>query len=231
MKIHALTVSVNYSEWLARSADRWRKHFETWTIVTDGKDDKTADLAERIEARCYRTDSFYLQGAAFNKGRAMEEARRFMPWGEDWCLFLDADIVPEPQWYEKVRALDLQPGRLFGAPRVQCDDLADVDNPSWRKIPDAVCDGGYFHLFHTADPAVQVVPGSPLIEPYWKHAGVYDSHFAKRWPVQQRINLPIRLTHLGEKENWWGVGNREAFLKMNRERQQRGSYLHERIDE
>lgn len=227
MKIHALTVCVNYVDWLAIGFERWKKDLASWTIITDSKDAQTAAFAMQNEVRLFQTDIFYEHGAAFNKGAALETARAVLPEQQDWLLLLDADIAPEPDWFAKLCAAKPEPGFIYGAPRFQYSgDVADIDNPTLRRIPDALCDGGYFQLFHMQDPHIAELP---VIEMDWSHAGVYDSHLKNRWPRNERRELPIRLVHCGEQENWWGRGNREAFNRMNVERIKRGGYLHERI--
>lgn len=225
MNIHAMTVCVNYSDWLAYAAPRWAKNLASWTIVTDSKDEATAALAKAIGAQLFRTDVFYANGAAFNKGAAMEEARQALPEWRDWFLFIDADIVPPADWYDRIVDEFPQSRYIYHSHRYQCCDLNNIDSPLWPMIPESLKGNGpgYFQLFHTADAHFR-----PL-ETCWKHAGVYDSHFAFNWPVDNRRELPLRLVHLGEQENWWGRGNRDAFRRMNKERIRCGSYQQERI--
>src|SRR3990170_8198311 len=107
MKINALTVCVQYADYLSIGLPRWLSGLDSWTIVTDGRDEATprfAQLDPRIKV--VQTDLFYADGASFNKGRAIEWARKYhLPW-RDWILFLDADIVPEADWYPKVTKFD-----------------------------------------------------------------------------------------------------------------------------
>lgn len=223
MRIHALTVCVNYSDFLRYSAPRWINNLASWTIITDAQDEATVGLAKSIGAQLFRTNVFYERGAKFNKGAALEAARLALPW-EDWFLFLDADIVPPADWYEKLLAAAPQPNSIHFAPRVQCDDIALIDTASRPILENHRGDGpGYFQLFHTSDSHFKP------IEKFWPHAGVYDTHFAWNWPVELRRVLPLQLVHLGERENWFGRGNREDFNNMNRERRRLGGYQHERI--
>jgi len=226
MKINALTVCVNYADLLALSLSRWASSLASLTIVTDTRDTATASLAREHGVGLLQTDVFYEQGASFNKGAALEQARQQMPWS-DWILFFDADIVPEPEWFAKVNGCMCQPGSLYSARRRECIDPADRDKPS---LPVILGDGvgvGYFQLFHSTDPKVQE---TPLLDTTFKHAGVYDSLFMHRWHGSNRHLLPIVLTHLGPRDNWFGRGNVAAFDAMQAERKRRGgSYEHERI--
>jgi hypothetical protein len=143
-------------------------------------------------------------------------------------LFFDADVVPQPYWYEELNLLgpSVNPLYLYGARRYQADRVADIDSPNLPLINDGPCDGGYFHLFHTS--TIQKKEDA-LLEICWPHAGVYDSHFRMRWPPTRCHVLPIKLTHLGARENWCGRGNDADMRKLLDERKRMGTYLHERL--
>lgn len=229
MKIHGLTVCVNYADFLTLSIERWKKGLVSLTIVTDSKDVATAALATKVNANLFQTDVFYERGAKFNKGAALEQARKLLPW-EDWFLFFDADVIPEPHWKLVLENFAPSPGALYGAVRYQSSDLSKEIGeqgqrflfPASSIIRDAPCDGGYFHLFHTSDPAVRVEPGADLLETCWSHAGVYDSKFKMCWPGEKWIVSPVQLLHVGERENWTGRGDREGMKKLLQDRFKHG---------
>jgi hypothetical protein len=231
MIIHGLTVCVEYAEFLAVGLFRWLDSLESLTIVTAPHDEETRALA-RVDPRIaiVVTDLFYRDGAAFNKGRAMEAARQGMPW-TDWILLFDADVVPPADWGRQVAAAHPDPQALHGAYRFDGDrhDLDDRGQPSCAHDVPGV---GYFQLFHSADPHVQTAPGESLIDTQWRHAGNYDNRLMDRWRsagIRVRA-LPFRLAHIGERENWFGRGTREAFLAMQAERRRRGGrWDHETI--
>jgi len=226
MTIHGLTVCVNYSDHLAVGIERLRPGLASWTIVTDLQDEATTRLAYWKHCRVHRTNIFYERGAAFNKGAAMEEARQQMPW-EDWILFLDADVVPEEGWTEKLLAAEPVPGNLYGTWRYQCTNVKTLAHQS-NRLPHDVPGVGYWQLFHSSDSRVQE---RPLIETHWLHAGNYDNGFMHRWPRQLRKLLPIKLIHLGDRDNWFGRGRHEEFAAMQAERKRRGGrWDHETIE-
>jgi hypothetical protein len=225
MQIHGLTVCVNYADLLAQSLDRWLHGLTSLTVVTDLHDLDTVTLiGEQIAdtpgppLRLFRTDAFYLDGAAFNKGRAMQEARRQKVVGRrqgDWDLFFDADVIPPVDWLDRIKAANPQPGRLYGARRQHEDG---------RLIPDGEI-AGFFQLFAASDPL-----GQQPLDVHWRHAGNYDSTFQSRWPRERREFLPLTLIHRGETgQNWHGRDNRVAQLAMHLERQRRGGWQHETI--
>ncbi len=239
MRIHALTVCVNYAAELAVSIDRWRPGLASWTVVTDHDDQHTAELCKAYDVTCCKTDAFYRFDAVFNKGAALEETRRFI-WPDidgDWLLLLDADVVPPEGWGESLKDASCKPGHLYGARRYQLPPTfnADVDmtlRPKQRIDGDGPA-VGFFQLFHTTDPVVQMklIRDGELIETCWRHAGVYDSHLMHLWTPRNVQRLPLALGHLGERDNWWGKGNRLDFNRMMVERARRGGYDHERVTE
>lgn len=229
MKIHGLVVCVNYSDFLAVGIERWMTGLSSLAVVTDTKDTETAELAQKFGACVAETDLFYADGAIFNKGRAMEWARRRTMMWEDWILFFDADVVPPTDWKARTEQARPRPGFLYSAWRHQCDSPERVDDPNLPKIHGDVIGVGFFQLFHTSDPAVRHASDEPLIDTWWLHGGNYDSRFMHRWPGHKRVALPFHMAHLGERDNWWGRGNKEAFTQMQAERQRRGGWQHERI--
>lgn len=232
LKINALTVSVNYHDELKLLIPRWAPFLSSWTIVTKPEDVVTVQMASDAGLRCHQTSIFTANGATFNKGGALEEARKCMPWS-DWILLLDSDIVPEAGWYERLKRETLASGNLYSAARYQCNNYrggyAAIDDPTLGMIRDDL-GVGYFQLFHSSDPHASVPPGGDLIEPFWLHAGNYDDRLKVRWERLHRRALSIRLVHLGDSNNWFGKGNHEAMRRMRDERLRRGGrWDHERI--
>jgi hypothetical protein len=219
MNIHALTVAVKYADFLALGIERWQRHLSSWTIVTDTQDEETVELARRYGLTIHRTDVFYAKGAAFNKGAALEEARiHAVPW-EDWFLLIDADVVPEKDWRARIESIDPQPGRLHGCWRLDANTPFQIDDPRVPRISDDRIGYGYFQLFHTSDP---VARRRPLLDTHWTHAGNYDSTLLLSWKTPP-VEVPLKLWHVGGvSHNWFGRGEREQFLAMERERRRRG---------
>lgn len=224
-RIDGLTACVNYSDLLALSIERWATSLASLTVVTTTSDFATAELVERHGGRVFKTDVFTANGATFNKGAAMEAARQEMPW-KDWILFFDSDIVPQADW-RKVAEPHLQPGNLYSARRYDAPTPEDIDSDRLKIITTDGIGVGYFQLFHSSDAKVQE---TPLLETCWKHAGVYDCNFMHRWTAKERHLLPIRLVHVGPRDNWFGRGNKADFEAMQAERKRLGGWEHERID-
>ncbi len=234
MKINGLIVSVDYSEFLRVSVPRWIGDLESLTIVTSQKDEATQEIARSHGCRLAVTDLFYRDGATFNKGRAMEWARRHVAKWEDWFLFIDADIIPPRDFIVPIVRAKPEVGFLYSAWRHQAPSLKAVDAPGLPRIRTDGLGVGYFQLFHTSDPAV--TGAIPLIDTWWLHAGNYDNRFMDRWrgpdrPDRRRLIEGLELVHVGPRDNWWGKGRKREFDAMQQERRRRGgSWQHERID-
>jgi glycosyltransferase involved in cell wall biosynthesis len=218
VKLSAITVCVNYSEFLGQSLARWKAGTDELIVVTHPGDIATKALCSGFGVRCHPTARFYQSGAAFNKAGALNQAisETGILDRADWFAFVDADVVPPADWREQLEDADLRGGNLYGARRFAEDG---------RLIPDGEL-AGYFQLFSAADPAAQ---GRPLLIEF-SHAGCYDSVFMARWPLARRIFLPLDLVHLGDcGRNWCGRGNDQAMGAMLHERRRRGGWQHERL--
>jgi hypothetical protein len=233
MKIHGLTVCVDYAEFLRVGLPRWLSGLESLTVVTAPRDVATIELCAEAAVKVFVTDLFYRDGASFNKGRALEAARLWMEeriGGErSWRLLFDSDVVPPDDWLARLDRSRPQPDRLHGCLRY--DAPADaLEDRGQAKCAFDVPGVGYFQLYHSADPVVQALP---LLDCHWTHAGNYDNRFMDRWRKAGKTVqcVPFRVAHVGERENWFGRGNRAAFDAMKAERVFRaGRWDHERIE-
>lgn len=216
MRIHGLTVCVNYADLLAKGMENWKRGLDDLRVVTTPSDEATLRLCDRWGVEAYTTNVFYGNGATFNKGAAIAEAFEAFEW-PDWCAFIDSDIIPPIDWRSEVEMHNPIPGNLYGARR-------RLEN-GW-EIPDGEL-AGWFQLFHGQDLHALV---RPIVDTHWKHAGCYDSYFAGRWPIESRIILPIKMIHQGTPgANWCGRGNDAAMQDLLIERRVRGGHQHERI--
>lgn len=245
-----MTVCVTYSDLLSRSIQRWASGLDRLVVVTSTADTATQALAGRAGVELYTTDVFYANGAKFNKGAAILEASReagFRVDG-DWLLLFDADIVPSVNWRAELDALAPVPGNLYGAKRWQLAEDQPIPAGDARPGP-PMPQGwviGFFSLFHATDP-LAFPADRPWIDPWWPHAGSYDTHFSNRWTRRtpwdrpwipgepttgHQIVLPLTTYHLGEERtHWHGRGNVADMKAMLEARKRHGGrWEHERIE-
>lgn len=91
--MHAIAVSVNYTDMLAVTLPYNRHHFNQFTIVTSPTDaPNLKEIARKNDARIVSTDLFYADGATFNKWRALEWALDVIG-RTGWLCLMDADVL------------------------------------------------------------------------------------------------------------------------------------------
>jgi hypothetical protein len=226
MKIEALTVCVDYADFLSWFLLANASHFDRLVVVTDTKDGKTAALCEHYAVECIRTDAFYEGGQAFDKGAGINAGLAALQ-KDGWVAHLDCDIILPPRTRTLIDAANLDPAMIYGADRMLCQSFEDwieyIAFPevqhsqnifiNGRAFPLATRVGalwgdgyvpiGFFQLWN---------PGVSRKLHYDTHsdAGRGDFAFATAWPRAKRGLLPeIMTVHLESEKapnamNWRG---------------------------
>ncbi len=213
--VRAITVSVNFGDFLKETLPLAVPHFEKILVVTSYEDKETwrqvyeGGLFQRWpNVKAIPTNAFYRDGAYFNKGLALEEG--FDELGRDgWICVFDADIVMPAA----IDLSELSIGNLYSPRRRILRKVLDwphyKDEATWDQLPlyGDWQHPGCFQVFHGSDPALT---GRPWYGTRWRHAGGCDSDFQEKWPKGCRQWLPFEVLHLGEPMvNWCGrVGKR-----------------------
>ncbi|MBO0951208.1 hypothetical protein [Fibrella forsythiae] len=94
-KIEAVTVCVNYADFLVQILPHIRGLFDRLVVVTTPADRYTQQVCEYYRVECIQTDAFYDDGAVFNKAKGINAglARLEM---DGWVVHLDSDIYLPP---------------------------------------------------------------------------------------------------------------------------------------
>jgi hypothetical protein len=228
VKLEAVIVCVNYSDFLAHTLPSTKNQFDKLVVVTDYEDLETKQLCEYYNVQCIQTDVFYQDGDTFNKGKGINEGLKHLDL-DGWVVHLDADIYLPPQTRSILETIPLDPNKIYGADRLMCPSYEE-----WQKfqnspspIQDAwifihltrfpvgvrICEYktyhggyepiGYFQLWHPQQSGVKAYPD--------KHgfADRTDVIHCKKWPREKRELLPeIVLIHLESEPgiglNWKG---------------------------
>jgi len=220
--MNALTVCVNFHDYLAITLPRNARFFDEYVVATTHEDTSTHELLVGVSA--LYTPAFHDAECAFNKGRAIAEALSFAGdlCGDAWWCILDADIVLHPNFADAIE--NLEPGNIY-MPRCrrQCNDpLTMVEYadqpPLWDNLPEMPemrmethgRDGGagYCQIFHTSDPVFATHPWYPTD---WPDAGGCDTEFLEWWPPRKRVRLDCEVLHLGKEYTHW-CGRVGTFL-------------------
>lgn len=135
--MHAILVSVDYTDILKITLPYNRHHFKEVTVITSLDDWENVDpVCDANDAVCYSTDLFYEDGADFNKWRALEWGLEYinsMDPGfastDGWICLMDADVL----WPKQIRIVksergkpittESDPNRLILRPGYLCSPL------------------------------------------------------------------------------------------------------------
>jgi len=217
--MNALTVCVDFHDYLAITLPRNERFFDSTTVITEQFDLYTrAVVQDSCRATMHYSSAFRRRGCSFNKGLAISEVLMEPAW---WCI-LDADIVLHPNFADAIE--NLEPGSIYMPKcRRQCDDpltmVEYADQPAlWDNLPEIPemrmethgRDGGagYCQIFHTSDPVLATRPWYPT---GWPDAGGCDTEFLEKWPPEKRVRLDCEVLHLGKEDTHW-CGRVGTFL-------------------
>jgi len=200
-KIQALTVSVNYADFLECIAPNVR-HFDRWLVVTDESDTRTQDVCRRwgmevlLSKRLYENDAVFHKAAALNEGLAVLDQ-------EAWVAVLDSDILLPHDFRERLELQELEPECLYGlSGRRICRTLPEFRSLAAREpwadnLIHTTFVIGYFNLFHLAQEKNR----------YPEHgsddASTYDVLFSNLFPAARRRFLPFVCLHAGDSSHNW----------------------------
>lgn len=230
IKLEAVTVCVEYSDFLAQTLPNNKQFFDRYIVVTSSKDEKTQSLCEFHNVECIQTEVFYEDGFTFNKAAGINEGLKLLD-GDGWVVHLDADIWLPPLTRDILERLDLDPKLIYGIDRMMCPDYQSwqqfIERPKlthqgWIFVyPDAFplgvrvaaykTDGylpiGFFQLWHPGSSGVRDYPA--------KHGDIdrSDMLHARLWPRAKRGFIPEiigihldseALDHKEMGKNWHG---------------------------
>lgn len=240
--MRAFIVSVDYSDLLEVTLPYNRHHFDEVTVITSLSDTKTRSIAKANDCSVFQTDSFYDDGAAFNKWKALELGLNAQGRHGVICL-LDADIL----WPRSVPRFTINSAYLYTPKRRMMDPvrLPVPEEHLWNRYPlhrQQREFAGYTQIFHGKCPFLGDPPWHQID---WKHAGGADSFFQQKWPSSYKIRPPFEVLHLGPAgTNWMGRASAytngampdkaqerlDQLRKMMRARRTHQTFDHEKVE-
>jgi hypothetical protein len=202
--MRAVIVAVNYTDLLSVTLPWNRHHFDDVLVITDTSSCiDVHNLCWHNGCELFTTNSFYDNGALFNKWKALEQGLDYFG-RQGWLCLMDADIM----WPKKVHLKSyMQPGYLYTPLRYICDPIPKVlpTEEEWSRYPLHRQErewAGYTQIFHATDPVLGPPPWHQID---WLHAGGADSFFQDKWAPQQKVRPPWKVLHLGASgKNWCG---------------------------
>lgn len=201
-KIQALTVSVNYADFLACIV-RNAKHFDSWLVVTEEGDDDTIAVCKQHGIDYMFSKRLREDGAIFHKAAALNEGLETLD-QDAWVIVLDSDILLPGDFRNRLDRQELDPECLYGlGGRRVCttfQEFAAVANhePWADNLVHTTFVIGYFNLFHLGQKQ------NRYSEKHSKDASTYDVIFSDSFPVANRKYLPFACLHAGEASQNWG---------------------------
>ena len=90
MIVEAVTVSVNYSDYLSKCISNKEK-LDRWIVVTEKQDTKCINLCKSNNIEFVLCEDFYTNDAIFAKGRGVDFGLSFLN-KKNWLLNIDSDI-------------------------------------------------------------------------------------------------------------------------------------------
>lgn len=116
MKVEALTVSVNYSDYLSYFLLHNKYCFDNLVVVTSDKDRDTADVCDHFHINCIKTNLFEKE---FNKGVAINLGLKNLN-RDGWICIIDSDIILPPRTRYLLEIAQLKEDTLYGINRMMC---------------------------------------------------------------------------------------------------------------
>lgn len=224
MKITGIIVAVNYLDFLRITLPNNKAILDRIIIVTSKADKATQEFCKEQGVECIATDIFYKKGK-FNKFAGINEALNLL--GDEWVLFLDADIYLHPICKRVFQELRFESYELYGADRLNCigieqweaysPDKHVVDN--WLLTAAGLEFGSRINHYYGQQGENGRFSGyKPLgffqlaNKGYFKRypdectgADHCDVEFANLYQRDQRVLIPeIPLVHLVSKKAGWG---------------------------
>jgi len=207
MYLQAVTVCVNYSDFLAQTIVHNKQIFDHWIIVTTPEDKDTQKLCQHYNVECLVTNEFTKNGDPFNKARGINVALQYLS-KHDWVVHLDADIYLPPLTRGILERISLDKNNIYGIDRMMCPTFEAwnkyITNPEplhtgWVyihptifpvgvRIGEYMSEGyepiGFFQLWHPNTSGVMLYPET--------HGGAdrTDVQFAKKWARKNRALIP-----------------------------------------
>ncbi len=141
MKLEAVTVCINYADFLAETLPHNRTLFDKLVVVTAPEDRATRAVCEHWNVECVLTDAAKTRWDKFCKGAAINEGLSVLS-KTDWLVHIDADIMLPPLTRQLVHDAALDKHVIYGIDRYMCPDVH-----AWRKFlhqPTTQLEGGVF---------------------------------------------------------------------------------------
>lgn len=230
MKLEAITVCINYSDFLEAVIPYNLNCFDRWLVVTKSSDSKTRWLCRK-----YNLDILLIDNKEdFAKGHFIERGLQHLS-ADGWRIHIDADIVLPRNTRQLLEMADLQEDTIYGCDRIMVKSYEDwlklkVSNyletqyaynfalnfpegfnvgTRWVGKNIGWCPIGFFQLWHSS----QDLWSGIRVKPYPQNHNTAcrtDVQHSLQWDRRKRILIPeLVVVHLESEKcktgaNWNG---------------------------
>lgn len=230
--IEAVTVCVDYDDFLNEIAPFCRPLLDRWIIVTRPRDEKTRAIASKHSIECVLTDDFDRE-PPFSKARGINAGLRQLQ-GKGWLVHLDGDCVLPGDFRQCLADADMRKGNIYG-----CNRLCVPGWDTWQElkkqgvysrwngwlaeyrarpagcyvggIPAGIGNGytpiGFFQMWHSSE-TLNWGHSRKWYPHHHNNAARTDTQFSSMWDRVNRIMIPeLMVFHLESENHKDGMGH------------------------
>lgn len=225
MFLEAVSVCVDYDDYLLQIAPFNRPLLDRWIVVTRPRDEKTRQVCSKFSIDCVLSDEFDRQ-PPFAKSYGINAGLRQLA-GQEWLLHLDSDIVLPYDFRQCLEDADLRKGNIYGCQRLclpgwnawqdaqkqglysryngWLTEYRDRPKGSYLGgVPAGIGNGytpiGFFQLWHASE-TLQWGHSKKWYPHRHNNAARTDTQFCSLWDRFNRIQIPELLVFHLEHEN------------------------------
>lgn len=149
MKIEAIIICINYSDFLRVTLPTNKAFFDKIVIVTDCNDIATHKVCEFYNVQCIKTNEFYKDGSTIaNKAIGINIGLKHISKGA-WVVQLDADIWLPPMTRDIIENYPLDGKCIYGIDRLMCNSYKEwvdfIHSSEHKPLHEGYI---YLHLHH-----------------------------------------------------------------------------------
>ena len=130
----AITVCIDYADYLAYTLPNNRQLFSKYYIVTERRDTETVRIAAMHDCIVLYTDITKANGANFNRSGMIHSAQKFVHANHNmsWIVILDADIYLPADLWTHINVSSLNKNGIYGISRKTYTTYTDYvsDSPA-----------------------------------------------------------------------------------------------------
>jgi hypothetical protein len=196
----AITVCIDYSDFLSITLPNNRAMFDMFVIVTEETDADTIRIAEAHNCFLIITNLKHAFGAQFNKSAMIVSAQKYLheTYPEAWMCILDADIVL-PHMFQNTEFTTLDKSSMYGLRRYDFETKEDwLQAKNCKEYPlfDTSSIYGYFQLYYDK---TKFYPETS------KDCRDCDTIFQSLFATKRELSTEYAVAHLGFPAiNWNG---------------------------